>query len=72
MTVGNEMFASATGPPIMLCPSCYPQRPMVIKTVAMSLLGRSRKVVFECTLCGASVETTPTFARDPAASPRED
>lgn len=72
MTIDHTSIPPAAGPPIMTCPTCYPQRPMVIKTVKGALRGKFRKIVFECSVCGASVELRLPSADDPSvASPKE-
>jgi uncharacterized Zn finger protein len=66
----KQAFPQADVPPIRACPACYPQRPMVIKTVECTLFGKSRKIVFECPACGAIEPIDPTH-RDPNGSPME-
>jgi uncharacterized Zn finger protein len=54
---------------IMMCPLCVPRRPMVIKSVATSLRGKSQTVTFECAQCGATLKTNePVSPVDPAQS----
>ena len=65
MTFGDASFASGKDLPIMSCPACYPPRPMVIKTIKGSLRGKTQTVVFECAVCGATVNAAPHID-DPA------
>jgi hypothetical protein len=71
MTFGDASFASGKDLPITSCPSCYPPRPMVIKTIKGSLRGKTRTVVFECAACGATVNAAPQMddPADPSLTP---
>jgi RNase P subunit RPR2 len=54
MSRSRATTASLTADVTMkMCPTCYPQRPMVIKSVVTSLLGKPREIVFQCPSCGA-------------------
>ena len=64
MTIAHGIMA-ATGPAIMTCPNCYPPRPMVIKSVTISLRGKSQKIIFECLECGAVVVAPPALMSPP-------
>ena len=53
--------------PIMVCPVCKPERPMVIKSVTTSFRGKSQTITFECAACGADLQTSaPPSPADPA------
>jgi uncharacterized Zn finger protein len=53
MPLGHGIATLSAAPPIEYCPICYPQRPMVIKTVETTLRARPERFIFECPACGA-------------------
>jgi uncharacterized Zn finger protein len=51
---------------IEYCPICYPQRPMVIKTVETTLRARPERFIFECPACGAVKQVPAPLLREPS------
>lgn len=64
-TDDDAMPSTALPMPILICHTCDPPRPMIIRKVKTSVLRGSQKILFACMCCGARTELKPALEADP-------